>query len=31
MQGECMDVIRRNKAVAIYLKSIFNPNSTYVD
>ena len=26
-----VEVIQRNKAFSIYLKSIFNPNATYVD
>ncbi len=31
MQSECLDVIKRNQAASIYFKSIFNPNSSYVD
>lgn len=30
MQSRCGGVIRRNIAAMIYLKSIFNPNATYV-
>jgi hypothetical protein len=30
MQNECKSVIRRNQAMMIYLKSVFNPNSTYI-
>jgi len=31
MQNECDSVMRRNRAMMIYLKSVFNPNSTYID
>lgn len=30
MSGKCERVVRRNRAAMIYLKSIFNPNSTYI-
>lgn len=30
MQSRCGGVIKRNVAAMIYLKSIFNPNATYV-
>lgn len=30
MSGRCEGVIRRNVAAMVYLKSIFNPNATYV-
>lgn len=30
MQSRCAGVIKRNVAAMIYLKSIFNPNATYV-
>ena len=30
-EKESKQVISRNKAASIYLKSIFNPNATYVD
>lgn len=30
LQAECADVLRRNRALAIYAKTVFNPNASYV-
>lgn len=30
MEEECRSVVIRNRAAGIYLKSIFNPNATYI-